>query len=96
MGLSTGNFATDFAIAIGVAAAGTIAALILFCVLAQCGPKLCGFRRKDERWLEGRRPPCLTVIHQYSTTERERFANTIVDEIPLRRAAPVNDKTGLF
>ncbi|KAJ3579310.1 hypothetical protein NPX13_g1251 [Xylaria arbuscula] len=42
------SFGTDFAIAIGVAAAGTIVALILVCTLAHCGPRLCGMGRKDQ------------------------------------------------
>jgi hypothetical protein len=50
MGLSTGNFATDFPIAIGIAAGATIGALILVCVLAHFGPRMCGLSRKD-RWI---------------------------------------------
>ncbi|KAI0505331.1 hypothetical protein F5B22DRAFT_651838 [Xylaria bambusicola] len=48
--MSAANFGRDFAIAIGVAAGVTIAALIVFCVLAHCGPSLCGLGRKDRRW----------------------------------------------
>ncbi|KAK5634186.1 hypothetical protein RRF57_009900 [Xylaria bambusicola] len=47
--MSSANFGTDFAIALGVAAGATIAALILFCTLAHFGPRLCGLSRKD-RW----------------------------------------------
>ncbi|KAI8634429.1 hypothetical protein F5Y19DRAFT_470616 [Xylariaceae sp. FL1651] len=53
MGLNMGNFARDFPIAIGVAAAGTIGVLILVCVFAHCGTRLCGLRNKD-RWFESR------------------------------------------
>ncbi|GAW15874.1 hypothetical protein ANO14919_052960 [Xylariales sp. No.14919] len=49
MSLSTGNFAVDFPVAIGIAAGATIAATILICTLAHFGPRLCGFGRKD-RW----------------------------------------------
>ncbi|KAI1121337.1 hypothetical protein F5Y10DRAFT_272170 [Nemania abortiva] len=49
MSLSSGNFAKDFPIAIGIAAGVTIAALILICGLAHFGPRLCGLGRKD-RW----------------------------------------------
>ncbi|KAI0854872.1 hypothetical protein F4860DRAFT_498067 [Xylaria cubensis] len=44
------NFAHDFEVAIGVAAGVTIAVLILVCVAAHFGPRLCGLGRK-ESWL---------------------------------------------
>ncbi|KAI0469243.1 hypothetical protein F4859DRAFT_487460 [Xylaria cf. heliscus] len=50
MGLSTGNFAHDFPVALGIAAGAAIAALILVCVTAHFGPRMCGLGRKD-RWL---------------------------------------------
>jgi hypothetical protein len=49
MVLSLGNFAVDFPVALGIAAGSSIAALILVCVLAHFGPRMCRISRK-ERW----------------------------------------------
>ncbi|TRX89808.1 hypothetical protein FHL15_009241 [Xylaria flabelliformis] len=46
----SGNFAHDFEVAIGVAAGVTIAVLILVCVAAHFGPRVCGMGRR-EKWL---------------------------------------------
>ncbi|KAI1506388.1 hypothetical protein F5X99DRAFT_403753 [Biscogniauxia marginata] len=48
----SGNFAQDFVIALGVAAAVTVVFLTLVCVLAQCGPRMLGRIDKKERWFE--------------------------------------------
>ncbi|RYC58618.1 hypothetical protein CHU98_g7590 [Xylaria longipes] len=48
--MSTGNFAKDFPVAIGIAAGATIGLLILVCVAAHFGPRMCRLDRK-ERWL---------------------------------------------
>ncbi|KAI0025174.1 hypothetical protein F4780DRAFT_775175 [Xylariomycetidae sp. FL0641] len=48
----SGNFAKDFVVALGVAAGATIALTIMVCVLAQCGPRMCGKIDSKERWLE--------------------------------------------
>jgi hypothetical protein len=44
------NFKNDLIIALAVAGSGTIAVLIVLCVLSHWGPRLCGLGRK-ERWL---------------------------------------------
>ncbi|KAI1637275.1 hypothetical protein F4809DRAFT_640695 [Biscogniauxia mediterranea] len=48
----TGNFAQDFIVALGVAAAVTVVFMIMVCVLAQCGPRMFGRIDKKERWFE--------------------------------------------
>ncbi|KAI1754881.1 hypothetical protein F4782DRAFT_528233 [Xylaria castorea] len=46
----SGNFVKDFPAAIGVVAGITIAVLIVVCVAAHCGPRMCRMGRK-EKWL---------------------------------------------
>ncbi|KAI5925971.1 hypothetical protein F4810DRAFT_617434 [Camillea tinctor] len=48
----TGNFAQDFIVALGVAAAVTVVFMTMVCVLAQCGPRIFGRVDKKERWFE--------------------------------------------
>ncbi|KAI0602386.1 hypothetical protein F4775DRAFT_238451 [Biscogniauxia sp. FL1348] len=48
----TGNFAQDFIVALGVAAAVTVVFMTMVCVLAQCGPRMFGRVDKKERWFE--------------------------------------------
>ncbi|KAI1487057.1 hypothetical protein F5X96DRAFT_673003 [Biscogniauxia mediterranea] len=48
----TGNFAQDFIVALGVAAAVTVVFTVMVCFLAQCGPRMFGKVDKKERWFE--------------------------------------------
>ncbi|KAI0451858.1 hypothetical protein F5B21DRAFT_485346 [Xylaria acuta] len=49
---SIGNFFPDFYVAVGIAVGATIAILILVCVAAHFGPRMCGLGR-NERWFAG-------------------------------------------
>ncbi|KAI0113585.1 hypothetical protein GGR51DRAFT_556734 [Nemania sp. FL0031] len=86
MALSTGNFATDFPIAIGVAAGGTIAALIIVCGLAHFGPQViyrwCRERINSRNAVHEACPWALhfTPIYQYTTTRN------ITAPLPLKRS----------
>lgn len=62
-----GNFRKEFIIAIAVGASITVVVLALVCVAAQCGPRLCGRRRK-EKWfsptLEEGHPQELPLVRE--------------------------------
>ncbi|KAI0384885.1 hypothetical protein F5Y04DRAFT_247999 [Hypomontagnella monticulosa] len=67
-----GNFARDFAIAIGVAAAVTVVVLTIVCVLAQCGPRIFGRVTRRENWFgrrveEGTQQELPLVADNYNT-----------------------------
>ncbi|KAI5863556.1 hypothetical protein GGS23DRAFT_596729 [Durotheca rogersii] len=57
----SGNFQQDFIIAITVGIIVTVVVLTLLCVLAQCGPRMCGRIDSKERWFS----PSVEEGHQH-------------------------------
>ncbi|KAI0479135.1 hypothetical protein GGR56DRAFT_633577 [Xylariaceae sp. FL0804] len=62
------NFKIRFIEALAIAAASTVVLLIIICIAAQCGPRLCCGINRKERWfsrtLEGGPRPETPLIGQ--------------------------------
>ncbi|KAI1089937.1 hypothetical protein F5B19DRAFT_465265 [Rostrohypoxylon terebratum] len=52
MGSIGDNFKNQLIIGLAVGAVITVVVLTLVCVLAQCGPRMCGRIDRKERWFE--------------------------------------------